>query len=388
MTPRSRLLVALLSTGVMAYIAVGSLLGRVMGDTSYGQLAVFNEVIRLVLDAYVDPVNPDRAMYGADLGLTDALDGDSTYLDADEFRAYQQPRKDSDAEVGLVLTRRYSFLMVVAPRPGSPAETAGLKTGDILKTIDGRHTRPMGVPVGERLLRGAPGSVVKLKVLRPGTDPLEFSLVRERLTAAPPKGRMLEDGTGYLRVPELPARVAEEVRGELEALRRTGARRLVLDLRGAAWGLPAEGARVAELFLKGGVVTKLTGRRVTEQVFTADPSRTAWDLPLAVLVDSGTAGPAEIVAAGLQDSLRSPVVGEHTFGRAGVQRAVPLPDGGLVITVGKFVSPKGTPIHGKGIEPNVPVELPTEPPSEGAAPRDPILEKALEVLRAEAKKAA
>jgi len=206
MSPRGRLFIAILSTAFVGYVAVGSLLNRVLGDTSYTQLAIFNDVTRIVLEAYVEPVNLDRAMGGARLGLTEALDGDTAYLDADEWKAYQQPGKDGDAEVGLTLSRRLGFLMVVSARTGSPAEKAGLRPGDVLKAIDGRHTRPLPGPVGQRLLRGAPGSVVKVTVLRAGEpDPLEISLVRERPTPVPPKGRMLEGsaGTGYLKVAEL-----------------------------------------------------------------------------------------------------------------------------------------------------------------------------------------
>ena len=388
MSPRARLFVAFLSTGFVGYIALGSVLGRVRGDSTYGQLAVFNEVVRIVLDAYVDPVNLDRTMAGARLGLTEALDGDSAFLEPEEFRVYQQPSRD-DGEVGLVLTRRFSFLMVVAARSGSPADKAGVKAGDVIKTIDGRHTRPLPAPVGQRLLRGAPGSVVKLTLLRAGSDPIDLSLTRERLSPAAPRSRMLDDGAGYLKVPEFPARVADDIRGELAALRRGGARTLVLDLRDSAEGAPAEAVKVAELFLHGGVVTKLTGTRMTEQVLSADAARSAWDLPMAVLVDTGTAGPAEIVAAALLDSGRAPLVGEHTFGRAAVQKPVPLAEGGLVITVGKYVSPKGNAIHGKGLEPSVPVEIsPEDTPAEGAPERDVILEKALEVLKGETKKAA
>jgi carboxyl-terminal processing protease len=388
MSPRARLFVAFVSTAFIGYIALGSVLGRVRGDSTYGQLAVFNEVVRIVLDAYVDPVNLDRTMAGARLGLTEALDGDSAYLDAEEFRAYQQPARE-DGDVGLLLSRRFSFLMVVSARAGSPAEKSGVRAGDIIKTIDGRHTRPLPAPVGQRLLRGAPGSVVKLTLLRAGSDPIDLSLVRERLSPAPPRSKVLEDGAGYLKVPEFPSRVADDIRGELAALRRGGARTLVLDLRDSGDGAPAEAVKVAELFLRGGVVSRLTGTRVPEQVLSADPSRSAWDLPMAVLVDTGTAGPAEIVAAALLDAGRAPLVGEHTFGRAGVQKAVPLADGGLVITVGKYVSPKGNAIHGKGLEPSVPVEAATDDMApEGAAPRDLILEKALEVLKGEAKKAA
>jgi carboxyl-terminal processing protease len=386
MSPRTRLFIALTSTCLIAYIAMGTLLGRVFGDTTYGQLSIFNEVIRIVVEAYVEPVNLDRAMAGADLGLTEALDGDSSYLSADEYKAFQQD-KGGDADVGAVLTRRFGFLMVVALRPGSPAEKAGLRTGDILKTIDGKHSRPLAVVTGERLLRGAPGSVVKLRVLRAGSDPLEMSVTRERLQPSDPERRLLADGTGYLKLREFHQKTADALRGELEVLRKSGARKLVLDLRGAGWGAPLEGVKVAELFMKGGIVTKLSGRKVAEQVMNADQTRALWDLPLAVLIDTGTAGPGEVVAGALLDSGRATLVGERSFGRAGFQKAVTLPEGALLITVAKYFTPKGNPIHGRGIVPSVPVAVPDDAPSSGG-PGDQILEKALEVLSGEVKKAA
>jgi carboxyl-terminal processing protease len=388
MSARSRLFVALASTVVIGYFVVGSLLGRVFGDTSYGQLAVFNEVVRLVLEAYVEPVNLDRAMAGARLGLTEALDGDSAYLDTEELRQYQQPVKDSDADVGVALTRRFGFLMVVAARPGSPAEKAGLKTGDILKAIDGRYTRPIAVVTGERLLRGAPGSTVKLAVLRAGSDPLDVSVVRERIVPAAAKGKMLDAGTGYVKVTEFNARSADEVRGEVETLKKSGAKNLVLDLRGGAFGMPGEGVKVAEIFLRGGTVAKLSGNSFGEQTLSADPSHHVWGGPLAVLVDTGTAGPGELVAAAVLDANRGPVVGEHTFGRAPVQKVVPLAEGGLVLTVAKYSSPNGTVIHGKGVQPSVAVAEPAEDAGDETPAHDRILDKALEVLASEGKKAA
>lgn len=386
MSHRTRLLVALVSTGLIGYIAVGSLLGRVLGDTSYGQLAIFNEVVRLVLDAYVEPVNVDRAMAGARLGMADALDGDSSYLDAEEFRLYQQPPKEAEAEVGVVLTRRFSFVMVVAARPGSPAEKAGLRPGDLLKAIDERQTRPMPAVVAERLLRGAPGSSVKLGVLRAGADPFDVTVVRERVLPAAAQGRMLEGGTGYVKVTDFTPTTAEDVRTQVEALKREGALHMLLDLRGAAWGSPADGARVAEIFLQGGPVAKLVGRRMEERQLQADAARSAWSGPLAVLVDNGTAGPGEIVAAALLDAGRAKLVGEHTFGRASVSKTVALPEGGLVLTVAKYMSPKGTSIHGVGLPPSVPVAAEREEDEdlpEDAKP-DRILEKALEVVKADA----
>jgi carboxyl-terminal processing protease len=387
MSPRTRLVVALTSTCLTAYIAMGTLLGRVFGDTTYGQLAIFNEVVRIVIEAYVEPVNLDRAMAGADLGLTEALDGDSSYLNADEYKAFQQGAQAGDADVGAVLTRRFGFLMVVSLRPGSPAEKAGLRTGDILKTIDGKHSRPLAVVTGERMLRGAPGSVVKLKVLRAASDPIDMSLTRERIQPTDPERRLLADSTGYLRVREFTSKTADALRGEVEVLKKGGAKKLVLDLRGAGYGAPLEAVRVAEIFMKGGVVTKLSGRKVNEQVMSADATRTLWELPMAVLVDTGTAGPGEVVTAALLDSGRAAIVGERTFGRAAFQKAVPLPEGGLLVTVAKYFTPTGNPIHGRGIVPSVPVPVPDDAPTNGEA-GDLILEKALEVLKGEVKKAA
>jgi carboxyl-terminal processing protease len=196
---------------------------------------------------------------------------------------------------------------------------------------------------------------------------------------------VLEGGAGYVKVPEISGRAAEEIRGEIETLRRAGARSLVLDLRGAAFGAPADGVKVAELFLKGGVVAKLSGTKHAEEVLSADPARSAWDLPLAALVDTGTAGPGEVVAAALLDAGRGEVIGQRTFGRAAFQRGVPLPEGGLVVTVAKYTSPKGTAIHGKGVEPSVAVDLPEEEDEEAGATappaRDLVLDKALEVLK-------
>lgn len=383
MSPRTRLAVAVVSTTLIGYIAVGSLLSRVLGDTSYGQLSIFNEVVRLVVDAYVEPVNMDRAMAGARQGMADSLDGDSAYLDAEELRAYEQPAKEADGELGLVLTRRFSFVMVVSPRPGSPAAKAGLRAGDIVKSIDEKHTRQMPAVVAERLLHGAPGSSVKLGIMRLGADPFDVNVTRERLLPAVPQARMLEASIGYVRVPEFNSATADEVRTKVEALKKGGAQKLVLDLRDAGYGAPGDGVKVAEVFLKGGPVAKLVGRHQEEQVLQADPSRSAWSGTTLVLTNTGTAGPAEIVAAALLDEAGARLVGERTFGRVGVAHTVPLPEGALLLTSAKYVSPKGTAIHGEGLKPTVPVDAtPDEdedlPPT--AAKPDHILDKALELL--------
>ncbi len=385
MSPKLRLGVALLSTALIFYIALGSFLGRVLGDTTYGQLSLFGEVIRIVLDSYLEPVNLDRAMAGANLGIGEALDGDSAYLDASELRAYEQAMKEP-GDVGLVVARRFSFVVVAGVRPGSPADKAKIEPGDVIKSIDNRHSRLISVPVAESLLRGAPGSVVKLRLLRARNEVEDFDLVRERLAPLPAESRMLEDGIGYVKIPELGAATAEDVDTALSTLAQGGARRLALDLRGGSHGSPEHAVEVARLFLKEGVIARLVSRHSPERTFAAD-GKARWSLPLAVLIDSTTSGPGEVLAAALSEGRKAPLVGERTFGRAGVQKTIEVADGALVITVAKYVSPKGQEIHGKGLEPSVAV-----PPSERAdeeaggerppAP-DTILEKAIELLKAE-----
>jgi carboxyl-terminal processing protease len=391
MSPRSRLAVALVSTALIAYVAVGALLGRVMGDTSYGQLLIFGEVVRMVIDSYVEPVNLDRAMAGARQGMADALDGDSVYLEPEEFRQYQQPAKDGDADVGLLLTRRFAFVMVVAPRPGSPAEKAGLRPGDIVRSIDEKHSRQMPAVVAERLLRGAPGSSVKLDILRAGADPFDVTLVRERPAPLPPAGKMLANSVGYLKFDDFTPAAVEDLRTQVEALKKGGAKSFVLDLRAAAFGAPAEAPKVAEIFLHGGPVAKLVGRRQPEELLQADVAKQEWTGPLVALVGNGTAGPGEIVAAALSEADRAPLVGERTFGRAGVTQPVPLPEGGLLLTTAKYVTPKGASIHGEGLKPTVPVDERTEEdedlPADAPHP-DRALDKALEMLKSGTVKAA
>jgi carboxyl-terminal processing protease len=202
---------------------------------------------------------------------------------------------------------------------------------------------------------------------------------------------MIEPGTGLVRVSDFTPATAEDVRTELAALERAGAERLLLDLRSAAWGPNEAGARLAELFLPGGPVAKVVGRRAEDRLLEADPARTAWTKPLVVLVDNGTAGPGEIAAAALLDAGRGPLVGRRTFGRAAVSKAVPLPEGALLLTVAKYMSPKGTSIHGEGVQPTVAVasarEEDDEDRPEGEAAPDRVLEKGLEVVRAEVAKA-
>lgn len=381
-------MLSLLSTAFVLYLASGPLMRRALGDTGYTQLSIFHEVVSMIRDSYVDPVNMDRTLDAAESGLLEALDGDSGYLDVEEFKTLQAGKR-APAETGIVLGRRFGFLTVVATRPDSPARKAGIKAGDYIKFIDGKHTHGLTVVKGERLLDGEPGTSVKVAIFKSGTDAVETTLVRERKAMSAPVSRLLEGGIGYIAVPDVSDGIAATLKTTIAGLQAQGAKSLVLDLRSSATGPLKNAVALSELFIKGGVVAKLATRNAPEQTLVASDDSRAWSGPLAILVDRGTAGAAEIAAACLNDSERASLFGENTFGRAGVQKQIPLESGGgLLLTVSRYLTPKGQPINGKGLTPKTLVRNPESPEAFGAPGKDPVLDKAVESLKATALKAA
>jgi len=388
MTSRSRFVLSLASTVFVLYLASGPLMRRALGDTGYTQLSIFHEVVSMIRDSYVDPVNMDRTLDAAEGGLLEALDGDSGYLEPVAFKDLQSGKRPP-AETGIVLGRRFGFLTVVATRPDSPARKSGIKAGDFIKTIDGKHTHGLTVTEGERLLGGDPESTVKVAIFKSGTDVVESSLVRERPAPSPPVSRLLGDGIGYIAVADVSDGIAAEVKSAMARLQSEGAHALVLDLRSSASGPLKNAVSLAELFINGGVVAKVASRSGPEQTLVASTTPGAYRGPLAILVDRGTAGAAEIAAGCLLDLDRASLFGENTFGRAGVQKQFPLESGGgLVLTVSRYLTPKGQPINGKGLTPKTLVRNPESADAIGAPGKDPVLDKAIESLKETGLKAA
>ena len=388
MTSRSRFVLSLLSTALVLYLASGPLMRRALGDTGYTQLSIFHEVVSMIRDSYVDPVNMDRTLDAAESGLLEALDGDSGYLDVEDFKTLQAGKR-APADTGIVLGRRFGFLTVVATRPDSPARKAGIKAGDYIKTIDGKHTHGLTVVKGERLLEGETGTSVKVAIFKSGTDATETAVVRERPAVSPPVSRLLDGGVGYIAVSDVSDGVASTLKTTIAGLQAQGAKALVLDLRSSATGPLKNAVALSELFIKGGVVAKLATRNAPEQTLVASETSATYGGPLVILVDRGTAGAAEIAAGCLNDSERATLFGENTFGRAGVQKQIPLESGGgLLLTVSRYLTPKGQPINGKGLTPKTLVRNPESPEAFGALGKDPVLDKAVEALKAAALKAA
>jgi carboxyl-terminal processing protease len=391
MSTRAKAAVLAVSLLVVAYVGLGAMLGRTASEGAYRQLAVFSEVLAQIQNNYVEDPNMPRVTVGALRGLLEALDPYSTYLSPREFAQYQQQAKNPPAgDVGLILSKRLGMVSVVAVLPDSPGAKAGLRTGEMLESIAGYATRDMSVDQAYQLLAGEPGSVVKLSVVREQrADPQEVELVRAKLRPAKVVSGKLEGDIGYLKVASLEPGRAADIRSALQQLRGQGVQKLILDLRGCASGAPEEGVEIARLFLPSGAITFAQGQRYPKQTFAAVPDKVVWSGPLTVLISPGTAGAAEIVAAAVQENDRGELVGQRTYGVGSVMKVIPLEDGSaLILSVAKYHTPSGKAIPDHAVQPTVTVEQPAEQvlaplPHALPAPGDPVVNKALEVLRGE-----
>jgi carboxyl-terminal processing protease len=388
MSSRTRLIVLSVSAPVIVFAIVGGFLGRVMArEESYQNLRIFDDVTTLITNNYVEPVNTDKVMNGAMRGLAEALDPDSAYLSAQEVKQAEGAAPLPAGDVGLELTRQY-YLRVIAARDNSPAAKAGLRTGDFIRMIDTQPTRDMSVWQGMRTLRGTPGSTVKLTVIRGNAvDPHVVEITREVLTAPDVTGRMAAPGVAYLRVAGFGAKAVEQAKARLTELTKNGASQVIVDVRRTSGGALDAGISLARLFVSKGTLAVRESRNGQRETIEAAEGDGSLKMPLIVLIDAGTSGPAELFAAALAGNDRAELVGERTIGRAASQKLIKLPDGsGLWLSTTKYLTPSGNPLHEKGLEPTVAVDEPDVEFGQAAPTTDPVLEKAIE--RATQKKAA
>ncbi len=400
MTLKTRLSILLLSTPVLIFVVVGGLIGRASatsGDETIRELRVFQDVLRLVISNYVEEVKVDRAMEGAMKGLADGLDPDSAYLTPQQVTDVQSGAPLPDGDLGLELTRQY-YLRVIAARDGSPADKAGLQTGDYIRGIDGKPTRDMSVFEGTRLLRGQPGSKVTLTVIRGNAaDPHEVALVREKPATAVVSGRIAAPEVGYVRITSFREGVVDQLKKQIGDLTRAGAKSLVVDVRHTAEGPLDNGVAAARLFVKSGTIAIKSGREADKdldkskakdsataaanrETITAASGDGAIDLPVQILITTGTAGASEVFAAALDGNKRADLVGERTLGRAALQKLVKLPENrGLWLTYARYMTPAGESIQGKGLKPDVEIEDNdvADFGQAAASEKDPILDAAL-----------
>jgi carboxyl-terminal processing protease len=380
------------------------------------QQRIFESVLRHIQDDYVDEPNMEKVRAGALRGLAYGLDPYSTYLTPEQVKDYRAGNKGNQVGIGAELSQASSFLYVVAPIKGSPADQSGVRAGDIIEYIDGKATRDISLYDARQLLNGAAGTDVKLRILRAGTRPLTLTVKRGAFRAPASEAKMETGRIGVLRINSLDKDEAADAKAKLQELIKQGAQKIVVDLRSVAGGDIQEGVAVANLFVREGSIAKTIGReQKVLKSFDADPKAVLFNGPALVLIDNGTAGAAEVVASAFLENKRGEVVGEKSFGAGAEQELFTLRDGdGLLLTTVKWASGSGKPFLGEdrnhsGIAPSVEVKKPessdgdigdnepndeekpnqanTKPnnPSEPVAPKiqpeDIQLKKALEILR-------
>jgi carboxyl-terminal processing protease len=312
-------------------------------DNTYPALNVFMDALRNIDTYYVETPDLGKMQQGAMRGLIEALDPYSTFLTKEQLQALDS-RKDKTAGVGVILSKRSGLICVVSTVRSGPAEAAGMRPGDYLTAIDGVNVEEKSILEVDSVLRGDPGSKVKASVFRGAdTKPTDLEMVRRNDEVVAVGSRMLDGGVGLLEIPSLASVTIEQARVKLKTLVSAGAQKLILDLRGCADGKPDYGADLANLFLKSGVIYSIRGHGGEKlEEIKADPEKFVTDLPMVVMINGSTAGPAEITAGALKGNGRALVVGEKSFGVGCFQRRIPLKSGALlVLSTSKYYTPDG-----------------------------------------------
>jgi C-terminal peptidase prc len=392
-------------------------------EALYRPLGLFTEVLGLVRSNYVEPTELKPLLAGSFSGMTEAMDPFSEYIPPDRMAAFTvfeaAKEKKEILDVGIVLARRFGFPVVVAAIAGSPAAAAGVKTDDVIEKVDGQLTRSMALWELESRLAGKAGGRVRLAVVRDGKPRHHtFDIVRASWTPAAPSAERV-DGETVIRIPALTPGTTAALKDILKSLDRT--RPLVLDLRSNALGSFDEAARAAALFVPAGPLGELSGRRIETKTFRSEPGERVHESRLVLLVDSGTAGAAELFASAVRDAgtrdagsklvtvdrkkanaedadaqeafdpgaeatkdadkekLAVRLVGEPTVGMGFTAQVVKLASGGsLSLSVGKIRTVAGKALCPKGLQPDDRV---FHGPSDDATGRlDPILQRGLKIL--------
>lgn len=360
MSFRTKFLLVVFSATLALYAVIGGWMStRAQQQNDPGaQLRIFGSVLQHIQDDYVDEPDLAKVRAGAMRGLAYGLDPYSTYLTAEQVRSYGATSKE--VGIGLELSQVASYLYVISPIKDGPAAQAGVLAGDIIEYIDNKATRDISLYDAKQLLNGAPGSEVKLRILRAGARPLTIAVRRAVARTPTAEIRVEANRIGVLRVNSLAEDEAIDVRARLEELQKQGAQKIVLDLRGVASGSLTEAVRVANLFIREGAIAQTIGRgNKPLKTFTADAKQAVFDGSVAVLIDRGTAGAAEVIAAALMERGRGEVIGEKSFGAGADQELFTLRGGdGLLLTTVKWASANGKPFLGTGLTPSVEVKRP------------------------------
>ncbi len=360
----------ILSLGIMLGVFIG-VCGSVVADKSngavqsdadtlpYEDLRTFTEIFGRIKRDYVEPVSDKKLLEDAVRGMLTGLDPHSAYLVAEEYQELKEGTTGQFGGLGIEVTMENGFIKVVSPIDDTPAQKAGIKTGDLIIKLDDKPVKGMSLTDAVKLMRGEPNSKIVLTIVREGLEaPLKLTLARDIIKVKSVKNRLLEKGYGYVRISSFQSGTGEGLRESLASLKKeNGAplRGLVLDLRNNPGGVLNAAVEVSDAFLKSGLIVYTEGRiENSEMRFNASPDDLIDEAPMVVLINGGSASASEIVAGALQDQKRAVIMGEKSFGKGSVQTILPTSNGAAVkLTTARYFTPSGRSIQAEGIEPDI-----------------------------------
>jgi carboxyl-terminal processing protease len=349
-----------LGAGSMAYVSQQAMASAQPRAKTYKMLELFGDVLDTVERQYVTEVDDKKLIEAAIDGMLTSLDPHSGYLNPDSFDDMRDQTRGEYGGLGIEVTSEDGVVKVISPMDGTPAFKAGVKAGDFITAVNGESVLGLSVTDAVKQMRGKPGEAVTLTIAREKTDPFDVKMVREVIKTKSATAR-LEGDYGYLRVSAFNEKTTEEAEAAIADIRAKNPKMkgLILDLRNNPGGLLDQAVGISDLFLDGGEIVSQRGRDPRDvERYNARPGDATGGLPMVVLINSGSASAAEIVAGALQDRKRAELVGLTSFGKGSVQTVIPLrggADGALKLTTARYYTPSGRSIQKTGIVPNLEV---------------------------------
>ena len=357
-------------SGILAAVAAAVVLLSLRQDVgaatsnsteTYKQLNLFGEVFERVRAEYVDDVNDDSLVESAINGMLTSLDPHSNYLNTKNFNDMKVQTRGEFGGLGIEVSMENGLVKVVSPIDDTPAARAGLKPGDLITHLDGDPVQGMTLPEAVEKMRGPVSSEIKLTIRREGRDPFDVKLIRATIKIQSVRSHLEGDNIAYIRITTFNEQTDVGLNNAMKNLKQQAGSKLlgvVLDLRNDPGGLLDQAVAVADAFLDKGEIVSTRGRRSEDaQRYNARPGDIAAGLPVAVLINGGSASASEIVAGALQDHHRAILLGTRSFGKGSVQTIIPLPGhGAMRLTTARYYTPSGRSIQAKGIDPDIVVE--------------------------------
>jgi carboxyl-terminal processing protease len=326
------------------------------GAETYTGLKLFSDVIGLVENNYVEPVDSKELIEKAIQGMVHSLDPHSSLLAPDDFKELQIDTQGEFTGIGVSITMKDGFVTVISPIEGTPAYKAGIKAGDKIIKVNGETTRDLRQAV--KIIRGPKGTEVVVTIAREEVKkPIDFTIIRDIIPVESVKAIVIKPGYGYIWITNFRDNTTEDLLSGLEKLEsnKIPLKGLILDLRDNPGGLLNQAIKVSDLFIDKGTILSIKGRQEKNtQIYKATPNKIKRNYPIVLLINGGSASASEIVAGALQDQKRALILGTSSFGKGSVQSVEKLRDGyGLKLTIARYYTPSGRSIQAKGIQPDI-----------------------------------